>query len=118
MEENKKEYLIGKISSYNNEYDLENRFSELLKDQKIISKSDLNNLLLAIEKAPEDHKRECKEGEEFCGYGKKFKKAIFIIEEKINNIKKEEYNAFKTTYLGPIIVAVIVAVITFLLTKI
>ena len=110
-------YIIQKINSYNNHYDLEDNFPSFINDKIDISKNkvkDLKKLKKDILSEKKTHEDDC-ENKDDCDQSKKYNKSLEIIDSRIS---KYSYKFLKLLskfwwlFIIPILVGLILFIIT------
>lgn len=112
-------YIIDKISSYNNHYDLENRFPSFIDDKIDISKNkvkDLKKLKKEIISEKKKHEDKCP-NKSNCGTSMMYDKSIEIIESRIQKHSDNKFLKFLSKFWWAFIIPIIVGIILFLIEK-
>lgn len=113
-------YIIDKISSYNNHYDLENRFPSFIDDKIDISKNkvkDLKKLKKEIISEKNKHEDKCP-NKSNCGTSMMYDKSIEIIESRIQKYSDNKFLKFLSKFWWAFIIPILVGIILFLIEKI
>lgn len=110
-------YIIGKISSYNNHSDLENKFPSFIDDKIDISKNkvkDLKKLKKDILLEKKNHEKECPNKTD-CGYSKMYNKSIEIIDSRISKYSDNKFLKFLSKFWWAFIIPILIGVVLFYL---
>lgn len=110
-------YIIDKITSYNNYYDLENRFPNFIDEKIDISKNkikDLKKLKKEIILEKENHEKECPNKDD-CGHSKMYNKSIEIIDSRIQEYTDNKFLKFLYKFWWAFIIPILIAIILFYL---
>ena len=112
-------YIIDKITSYNNHYDLENRFPNFIDDKIDISKNkikDLKKLKKEILLEKKSHEDKCPNK---TNYGKSmlYDKSIEIIESRIQKNSDNKFLKFISKFWWAFIIPILIGIVLFLIEK-
>lgn len=112
-------YIIGKIPSYNNHYDLENRFSSFIDGEIYISKNkvkDLNKLKKEIISEKNRHEDKCS-NKSNCKTSMMDDKSIEIIESRIQKYSDNKFLKFLYKFCRTFIIPILVGIFLLLIGK-
>lgn len=110
-------YIIDKISSYNNHYDLENRFPSFIDDKIDISKNkvkDLKKLKSEIISEKKKHEDKCT-NKTNCGTSMMYNKSIEIIDSLIQKYQDNKFLKFLSKFWWAFIIPILIGVVLFYL---
>jgi hypothetical protein len=112
-------YIIDKISSYNNYYDLENKFPSFIDIKIDTSKNkvkDLNKLKKEIFVEKKKHENKCP-NKTNCGTSIMYDKSIEIIEIRIQKYSDNNFLKFLSKFWWAFIIPTIIGIIILLFEK-
>ena len=113
-------YIIDKIQSYNNYYDLENRFPSFIDDKINISNNKVKDLKklkkeIIYEKKKHDYKCLTKSN---CGTSMMYDKSIEIVESCIQNHSDNKLLKFLSKFWWNFIITILTGIVLLIIEKI